>query len=136
MSEKLYLDSNLFIYAALNHETFGVSARLILERVKNGDINAVSSILSLDEVQWSIQKAIGKEEAHKAVSLFIVFPNITWVDVTKSIFADALNFYKGGLLRSRDSLHLATMKFSNVSRIVSNDSDFDKIKNIKRIKIE
>ncbi|MEK6973865.1 MAG: type II toxin-antitoxin system VapC family toxin [Nanoarchaeota archaeon] len=38
-------------------------------------------------------------------------------------------------LKPRDAFHLAIMENFNIKEIVSDDSDFDKIKGIKRIKL-
>lgn len=135
MSEQLYLDANLFIYAAVNTDGIGIRARSVLEKVKNGDINGVSSILVLDEVLWVVQKSVGRDDAYKAVSTLILCPNIVWVDATKNIFADALHVYKEGVLNPRDAIHFATMRFKNVKTIITNDDDFDNVQNIKRMKI-
>lgn len=135
MSEKIYIDANIFVYAASNNEIHGTKARLFLSKVNNGETEAVTSILTLDEVLWALQKLIGRESAHTITSSLLLFPNLTLVDATKNIIAEALFIYEQQRIQPRDAIHLATMRFKNITTIFTDDSDFDKVQNIKRIKL-
>ena len=57
------------------------------------------------------------------------------VDATKNIVAEALFLYEQQRIQPRDAIHLATMRFKNITTIFTNDADFDKVQNIKRIKL-
>lgn len=133
MKEKVYVDSNIFIYAATNIETEGERARALLEKIKNGDMQGVTSLLALDEVLWALQKATGKKVAHMVVSTLLIFPNLILVDVTRSILAETLHIYEHHNLHPRDALHLATMQLKGIKTILSSDPDFDRIPTVKRI---
>lgn len=136
MIEKIYLDSNVFIFAATNTEIEGNAARDILNKIKNEEMEGITSILTLDEVLWVVQKLTNRETAHTITSTLLTFPNLTLVDATKEIVANALSFYQKEHVQPRDAVHLATMHFKNTTTIVSNDSDFEKIKGIKRMRLK
>ena len=57
----LYLDSNVFLFAALDTGKLGIDAKALLRRVSDGKIKAEISPLVLDEVMWELQKALGRE---------------------------------------------------------------------------
>ena len=46
----MYVDSNIFIYAALDKGTLGNNARAIIKRVQNREIKLAVSPLVFDEV--------------------------------------------------------------------------------------
>ena len=52
----IYIDSNVFIFAALNNEELGDSARVISEEVENGNPEALTSALTFDEVILIVKK--------------------------------------------------------------------------------
>ena len=52
----IYIDSNIFIFAALNNEELGDSARVISEEVENGNPEALTSALTFDEVILIVKK--------------------------------------------------------------------------------
>ena len=47
--------------------------------------------------------------------------------------SQAIEIYKKNKLDPRDAIHLAAMQSKKIKTIYSSDSDFDKIKEIKRI---
>ncbi len=135
MKEKLYLDSNVFVYASTSIEKEGNAARLILKKIKNGEVEGATSILTVDEILWALQKMIGKESAHSITTEILVFPNLTLVDATKGIVADALKLYLQEKADPRDAIHLATMNFKSINKIVTEDEHFEKFNNIKRVRL-
>ena len=52
----IYLDSNIFIYAAVNTQEPGEKARSLLQRIQQGDEKAETSALTFEEVFWAIKK--------------------------------------------------------------------------------
>ena len=52
----LYLDANVFIYAAINTQEIGEKARTLLQKIQQGDQQGATSALTFDEVFWSIKK--------------------------------------------------------------------------------
>ncbi|MEK6873205.1 MAG: PIN domain-containing protein, partial [Nanoarchaeota archaeon] len=60
-------------------------------------------------------------------------PNIIFIEVNQEIISNSIEIYNKVRLDPRDAIHLASMQSKKVISIVSTDSDFDEIKEIKRI---
>ena len=132
-SEAVYLDSNLFITAAISLDSNGEKARELIDKINNGLFKAYTSALTIDEVIWIVQKFKDRETAYETAKTIISTSKINFIPIDIEIVSASLELYKETNLKPRDSIHLATMKINGISTIVSQDSDFDKIKDIKRI---
>jgi predicted nucleic acid-binding protein len=130
----LYLDSNVFLFAALDTGKTGDDAKALLKRVSDGSIKAAISPLVLDEVMWGVQKIMGREYSNRYVAGIISTP-FTWLDIAFSCVEIARSYYKQGL-NPRDAFHAAVMTDYGINVIVSEDAHFDKIKDLKRISIK
>ena len=128
----LYIDSNVFIYAALNTEEIGERARALLLKVQQGEEQASSSALTFDELVWAVKKYRTVEDAINAGEVFLNFPNLRLTLVNGELLASALNLIRKYRLDPRDSIHAATAILERAEAIVSTDTHFDKIKEIRR----
>jgi predicted nucleic acid-binding protein len=128
----LYIDSNVFVYAALNTEELGDRARLLLSRVQQGKEQAVTSALAFDELVWAVKKHRSIEDAVSAGEAFLNFPNLKLVVVNGDLLVSALNLIKKYRLDPRDAIHAATAVMEKAKTLVSTDSHFDRIKELKR----
>lgn len=131
--EKIYVDSNAFIYAAIDNEEIGRKARALITDIKNGKYKAYTSTLTIDEFLWRVQKEVGRELASESVTIFSTLANLELINVDVKVIIKAIEIYKTEKLDPRDSIHLAAMKEKDVFIIISMDHDFDKIRNIKRV---
>ncbi len=132
-NKEVYIDSNLFIFSIISIEKEGEKARAVIEKIKKGDYKAYTSILTIDEVLWIVQKEKDRETAYEGIKILIEIPNLNFLEVTGKIMREAIEIYKTEKLDPRDSIHLACMRDKNISSIISSDPDFDKIKDMKRI---
>ncbi len=130
----LYLDSNVFIYPLLYNDARAKNAENILKRIIVGDFSAVTSSLALDEVVWILLKETKDRDLAIQETLRILsFSNLTISPVDSSLMIDALHFMqKYPSLKPRDAIHLASAIRSHASTIITDDSDFDIVKEIKR----
>ncbi|ARD85216.1 PIN-domain RNase, VapC-type toxin [Ferroplasma acidiphilum] len=131
----IYIDSNVFIFAALNNEELGNSAKLILEKVENRSIEASTSSLTFDEVVWIVKKNRSFEDAVSIGEAFLGMEGLHLIDVNQDLLALAISIMKKYKTYPRDSIHAATAITQKAAVVVSEDSDFDKITEIKRIGI-
>ena len=129
---ELYFDTNVFVYAAADEGDIGEEARKILEETKNGKYRAFTSTLTIDEILWAIQKELNKVKEAKIAEDFLSMENLEFISVDLNIIKESINNYKESL-DPRDAIHLASMQSKKIKTILSTDSDFDKIKGIKRI---
>ena len=132
--ETYYIDANVFIYAAINDGPLGEKCRAILKAAQNGQIVGRTSCLTFDEVLWYIRKA--QPEAMQTVGNNLLSLNIRFLTVDKMVLYQSLVAILESHLKPRDAIHVATMKLQNIKNIISEDKDFDRIIDIKRIDIE
>ncbi|MBI2580838.1 type II toxin-antitoxin system VapC family toxin, partial [Candidatus Woesearchaeota archaeon] len=76
-----------------------------------------------------------KAELRQFVEGIYAIPNLEIKEVNSEIPLLALNFIEGFGLKPRDAFHAAVMESFAITEIVSDDSDFDRVKGIKRIKL-
>jgi len=131
----IYFDTNVLVYATVNNGPKGDVCRKIIEESINKKSKIYTSSLTWDEFTYSIWKKEGKEKA------IIQGENFLKIPLLKLINADALVVYKAQSLvkeyglKPRDAIHAATAILNDIKEIATDDSDFDKIKELKRIKI-
>jgi hypothetical protein len=127
----IYLDSNVFIYSAINTQEPGEKARSLLQRIQQGDEKAETSALTFDEVFWAIKK-LDFEAALEACQALLNFPNLEIISADREIALSALQIIKEYHLASRDAIHAATAIAAKAESVISTDTHFDKIKELKR----
>jgi predicted nucleic acid-binding protein len=127
----LYLDANVFIYAAINTQEIGEKARALLQKIQQGEQQAVTSVLTFDEVFWAIKKR-KPELAQETSYALLNFPNLEIIPADRKLTLSALKIINEYNLAPRDALHAATAIASNTDCVVSTDSHFDKIKELTR----
>ena len=128
----LYLDANIFIFAALNTEEEGAKAVALLEKIQQGEEQAITSALTFDEVFWEVKKNRGIEKALETAEAMLNFPNLEIVPADREIASSALQIIRQYHLAPRDAIHAATAMSEKVDFIMSTDAHFDKVKELKR----
>lgn len=127
----LYLDANVFVYAAINTEEVGKKARTLLQKIQQGEEQAATSALTFDEVFWSIKKR-KPELASETCQALLNFPNLEIIPTDRELALSALKIINEYNLAPRDALHAATAIAAKADCIVSTDPHFDKIKELTR----
>lgn len=127
----MYIDSNIFIYSALDTGSLGDDCRQIVDEIENGSLSAASSFLVLDEVLWILQREMEKEDAVRITKKFLSLP-LRWIDVKRDVMFQSLKMFEEEELDPRDSIHLASMKEAGLTSLLSEDGDFDDIQGIER----
>ena len=128
----IYLDSNVFIYAVLNSESIGKEARSILSQVQNGQLKASTSALTFDELIWIVKKNRSPNDSLLAGDAFLNMSGLKLVDVDANILAGAIAIMRKYSLDPRDSIHVASAMIEKAEVVISEDKDFDKVREIKR----
>jgi predicted nucleic acid-binding protein len=130
----IYLDANLFVYARFDHLQKGERARKLLRKiVEKGE--AITSVLALDEVMWVVLKNRKQDELRSIIEEIYSIPNLDVKDVPSHIALRALEFMENYKLKPRDAFHVAIMKHFGANTIATDDPDFDKVKEVRRIKL-
>ena len=129
-----YLDSNIFIFAALANDSKAKKAKELIKQVILGKSSASTSTLTIDEVVWKIWK----ETKNRALAIeeglrILQFDNLFFINISDKIILNSLELMKKNTnLKPRDAIHLSAALSVNANIIVSDDSDFDNLKEIKR----
>lgn len=135
MKVMIYLDANVFIYATLHMKQQAEGCVKILTDLVNGRIDACTSVLTWDEYFNSIRKNLGSAYAISESEKFINFLNLKFIDTNINTIVFAQQLIKKYNLRPRDAIHAATAIVNGCKEIASDDSDFDKVKELKRVKV-
>ena len=128
----LYLDANVFIFAALNTEEYGGKALALLKKIQQGEVQAITSALTFDEIFWEVKKNRGMEKALEAAEAMLNFPNLEIISADREVISTALQIIRKYHLAPRDAIHAATALMKKAETLVSTDSHFDNIKELKR----
>ena len=128
----MYIDSNIFIFAATDKDELGQNCRELMELINEQKITCAASYLVVDEVIWILKKMVGKEDAVKIVKTMLSMP-IKWIVVDRPVIMKMVDIYGRTTLDPRDAIHVSSMKDIGLSVILSEDADFDKVEGIERI---
>ena len=154
----IYLDTNAFYFFFFEHEDYTKGIKKVFEKIQNGEYKGITSCLTLDELAYVvlmrlIEKKYKKDpadvlhasksaileftpEIQKIFDVILSFDNLKIVDTNKDMVGFIPRTMEETLLLPRDCIHLQTMINQNCRVILSTDSDFDKIRGIKRIRPE
>ncbi|MEK6894026.1 MAG: type II toxin-antitoxin system VapC family toxin [Nanoarchaeota archaeon] len=129
----IYLDTNIFIYAIIDETEIGNKCREIIKNHINEKKDASTSCLTWDEVVYGIRKKIGKENSILQGKNLIETQNLVWLKTEETIIFKAQELMENYSLKPRDAIHAATAINNGIKEIISDDPDFDKVKELKRI---
>lgn len=87
----LYLDSNVFIYAAVNRDGLGRRARSLLRDVQEGRLEAASSALAFDEIVWVVKKHRSFDDGMTAGDAFLKMPGLRILGVDGDLLSVAFS---------------------------------------------
>ena len=133
----------------------GPEAKRLFERVEGGEVTAQASVLVLDELAYRLLLALIKDhypcspldvlrrqEASLMAEFYPMllprlaelasFPNLVIESLGTRVWALAQQIMLRYALKPQDALHLATMKRIGCLDLASNDSDFDRVPDIRR----
>jgi len=132
--EEVYLDSNVFIFAANDNDPKSIKARKLLTSILKNELIGATSVLSIDEFVWKISKIVNNRNLAIQEGLRILdFRNLKVFSVDNLVMKIAFDFMlKYNFLKPRDAIHLAVAYSNGIKLIISDDSEFDKIKEVKR----
>jgi predicted nucleic acid-binding protein len=133
--ELAYVDTNVFLYPVLYTKDVDPRVRKadeILVRIAKGELLAYTSTLTWDEVVWAVRKTMGKNEAINQGQKLLGFTNLQFISVDEKILSQAQTLISTYYLKPRDAVHAASAISRKLETIISDDQDFDEIKEIKR----
>src|SRR3989344_9268627 len=121
----IYLDANIFIYAATNNGEEGDICRDLLSEVAFKKIIGQTSFLTWDEIVHSIRRLKNAQIAIEEGKNFLEFPNLLLLKIDEKIINKAQELIDTYNLRPRDAIHAASAILNDIDEIVTDDNDFD-----------
>ncbi|MBI2145002.1 type II toxin-antitoxin system VapC family toxin [Candidatus Woesearchaeota archaeon] len=132
-----YIDTNVFVYAAVENpqNPEADDSRAILEKIVAKKISASTSILTWDELVWVCKKALPLKESISEGQRLLNLQNLQVRECNVPIADAAGELMIKYVLKPRDAIHAATAILSGEKEIITDDADFDKVKELKRISL-
>ena len=128
----VFLDSNVFLYAAGGDHPLRAPCRRILVRLADGTLEATTSTEVVQELIHVLGRRGLRDEALRlATSVLDLVPDMLPVrpeDIRRSVAV----MREVPDLPARDALHVATMRGARIDTIVSADRHFDLVDKIRR----
>jgi len=125
-SYRQLLYANIIVYLTDSVSPYMALSRRLFEMIEIGEVSALISIISVDEVMQGPLKK-GLDQPALAVKDYLLnFPNLSCEPITNKVL-DMIgndNRIQWSKLRTVDSLIIATALKNKVNKIISNDSHF------------
>lgn len=129
----IFLDTNVFLYAAGKEHALRGPARRILRLLEQGGLAATTSVEVVQELTFVLWRrglpAEARELARLVLRLFPGMLSLARDDLELAL--QILERYSG--LTPRDAIHVATMRRHGIDTIASADRHFDEVSGIRRI---
>ena len=135
MGDVIFLDANVFMYAAGKPHTYKLPCVQILTDVEQGILQAAINTEILQELLYRYSHI---QLTHKDIQLcrdILRYP-LTVLPVTEAdvqLALDLFEKYQTMGFRPRDAIHAATMQNNGINRLISADKDFDDLDFIARV---
>ena len=132
----IYLDANVFVFAAADRGKLGKLAGEIIRALESDKNSAVTCCLTVDEVVWAVKKLLGSYElAISAGESLFKIKNLQVLPVLPEDMLRAFGLMKQGL-HPRDATHAEVSLNHGVFTIVCEDTDFEKVGNLTLLTFE
>jgi uncharacterized protein len=132
-AKSIYIDSNIFISPLIyERSSQATNSRKVLAAVEKGGVTAYTSTLTWDEVVWVVRRVLGRADSIQAGEKLAAYPNLRFVPVSEELIRSAQRLLSEYNIAPRDAIHLTSAISRTVDALVSDDSDLDVVREIKR----
>ncbi len=133
---RYYLETTVFTYLALDTGERWNQAAAIIKAMQEGEFVGVTSFVTFEELVFLVLKNKGKESALEAGRNFLLLNNLEIVNATRDIANLTIEAMEKRRLMPRDATHYATAKERGLAIMITEDRDFNKAKEIKKLKMK
>lgn len=129
-----FLDSSTLIHAIDKSAEYQKECLDIINKVAKGIINVATSLETLEETLFILSKLASLSTALRVTHDYLKMTKIKKYEVTLTVFENALEIMEiTSLNRPKDAINVATMLAHGISKIVSEDKEYDKVNLIQRV---
>lgn len=133
---RVFIDSNIPMYAAGRPHPHRESCIRLLQRVEAGRTDGCTSTEVLEEILYRYSALGLREVAGKVYDQFVeVCPLVLDVTLADTDLARTL-LVEVASISARDAVHAAVMRNHGIERIASYDGGFDHVSGIQRFPLE
>ncbi|MBI4173515.1 MAG: type II toxin-antitoxin system VapC family toxin [Candidatus Aenigmarchaeota archaeon] len=123
-----YIDSNIFILAAIDSAGRGDRARNRIENLVNSGKPFATSSLTFGEIMWTLMRHTDRGTALQQAERVMGFSGLIIVNAARKEVAETLRLMaKYRSMKPRDAMHLACALSAGSDSIISDDEDFKAI---------
>ena len=128
-----FVDSNVFIYVLVKSPKDDyMTAKRILQRIEEGEETITNTAVIQEIVDW-LEYNNRRREIETFLAAINSYITMKKAKVSWNEIMEAIGDMKKYDLDLVDALTLQTMKKNDVKEIYTNDKDFDRVKEVKRI---
>ena len=130
-----FIDANIFVYHMAKDPKYSKKATTIIKRIENGEETATSTLI-IAQVLGYLKWRRKQEIIPKFLNFILSLPNLTKTETTIKDLIQAQEISKEHNINWNlcdDLIITAQMQRLNIKEIYTNDTDFDKIPDTKRI---
>jgi hypothetical protein len=132
-AKSIYVDSNIFISPLIyERSSQAVNSKRILSAVEKGQVTAYTSTLTWDEVVWVVRRVLGRADSIQAGEKLAAYPNLRYIPASEEVIRSAQRLSSEYNIAPRDAIHVTSAIHKSVDALVSDDSDLDVVREIKR----
>jgi hypothetical protein len=131
----VFLDTNVFIYAAGAEHPMKAPSQEILRRVADHELAAITNAEVVQEILYVLsRRGLHDAASHVARNALSLFPDLLPVTSMDMLVACSLvEKYPG--VPTRDAVHAATMLNHGISTVITADGHFDGLVEIRRLNL-
>jgi predicted nucleic acid-binding protein len=129
-----FLDSTTLIHAIDKESEYQKECLNIIDKAARGSINAATSLETLEETLFILSKLTSPQIAIRVTRDYLKLRKIKKYEMRQTTFEHAIEIMViTPLKRPKDAINIATMLEHNITKIVSEDEDYDKIDLVERV---
>jgi len=129
-----FLDSTTLIHAIDKNAKHHKECLNIVSRAAKGEINATTSLETLEETLFILTKLTSVTTAIRVTHDYLRMTKIKKIEMNTAIFEHALEIMEiTPLKRPKDAINVATMLEHGIQKIISEDQDYDTTDLIQRV---
>ena len=128
------MDSTTLVHAVDKNAQYHKECLDIIGKAAKGEINASTSLETLEETLFILSKLTNQATAARVVLDYLKMSKINKIEMDQIVFEHAIEIMEiTHLKHPKDAINVATMLENKIPKIISEDQDYDKTDLILRV---